>query len=262
MKNRNFRYFAICAKIFFVAIMAVSCKTPTDVVYLQDIQSNITMALQEEKPIRLQPGDRLRIIIHSKNEELVGMFNLQISGTTESGSYSLYTVNSAGQIDMPVLGIIDVEGYTRTELADYIKYRLLSANLLRDPIVNVEYANMNFYVAGEVNKPGRVEINRDRINLLEALLDAGDLTINGRRDNILVLRTENGVQVPYRVDITNTRSLYSSPVYYVQQNDMIYVEPNEQRINQSSQNANVTRTPSFWMAVGSFLMSLILFLNK
>ncbi len=110
MKNKIINHFAQCAKILFIALCAVSCKTPTDVVYLQDIQPNVTMALQEERAIRLQPGDRLSIIIHSKNTELVDMFNLQLKGNSPKGSYSYYTVNDAGQIDMPVLGVIDVEG--------------------------------------------------------------------------------------------------------------------------------------------------------
>lgn len=245
-----------------VALMVASCKTPTNVVYLQDIQPNISMALQEERAIRLQPGDRLSIIIHSKNSEMVEMFNLSTKNLSGSNGVSLYTVDASGKIDMPVLGLIDVEGLTRTEVADLVKYRLLSANLLRDPIVIVEYAQMGYYVMGEVNAPGRIEIDKDRINILEALISAGDLTINGQRENILVLRTENGVQVPYRINLTETRSVYASPAFYVQQNDIIYVEPNEQRISESTVSVNITRTPSFWVSMGTFLMSLILFLNK
>ena len=174
----------------------------------------------------------------------------------------LPTVDESGNIDMPVLGMIDVEGLTRTEVADLVKYKLLSANLLRDPIVIVEYAQMGYYVMGEVNAPGRIEITKDKVNIIEALISAGDLTINGSRENILVLRTQNGMQVPYRINLTETRSVYASPAFYVQQNDIIYVEPNEQRISESAVNVNVTRTPSFWVSMGSFLMSLILFLNK
>ena len=147
--------------------------------------------------------------------------NLQTNPTTGSEDYSLYTVDNEGNIDMPILGLIKAQGLTRIELSNLIKYKLLSGNLLRDPVVTVEYANLSFYVAGEVNDPGRKMIDRDRITLLEALSQAGDLTIQGKRDNILVLRTENGVQTPYRVDLTETNSLYSSPAFYLQQNDYI-----------------------------------------
>lgn len=249
-------------QLVVAVFMITSCKTPTNVVYLQDIQPNISMALQEERAIRLQPGDRLSVIIHSKNAEMVEMFNLYTKNSVAGGGTSLYTVDESGNIDMPVLGMIDVEGLTRTEVADLVKYKLLSANLLRDPIVIVEYAQMEYYVMGEVNAPGKIEITKDKVNIIEALISAGDLTINGSRENILVLRTQNGVQVPYRINLTETRSVYASPAFYVQQNDIIYVEPNEQRISESAVNVNVTRTPSFWVSMGSFLMSLILFLNK
>lgn len=248
----------ICQLIFFS-----SCKTSSKVVYLQDIQPNITIALQEIKEITLKPGDKLDIVVYSRDQELVKMFNLQsMSEGNASGKESYYTVNKEGQIDMPILGLISVEGLTRLEVADLIKYRLLAGKLLRDPTVTVEYANMYYYVMGEVGSPGKHEIEKDQITLLEALSEAGDLTIQGRRDNILVLRTVNGEQTPYRVDITQTENLYSSPVYYLQQNDLVYVEPNTMRINQSQLNANTLRTPGFWFSTTSFVLSLILLLTR
>ena len=154
------------------------------------------------------------------------------------------------------------KGLTRLEVADLIKYRLLAGKLLRDPTVTVEYANMYYYVMGEVGNPGKHEIEHDQITLLEALSEAGDLTIQGRRDNILVLRTVNGEQTPYRVDITQTEKLYGSPAFYLQQNDLIYVEPNTMRVNQSQLNANTLRTPGFWFSTTSFVLSLILLLTR
>lgn len=241
------------------------CATPTKVVYLQDVQPNVTVALQEAKEITLKPGDRLRIVVYSRDRELVQMFNLNnfnMSTIDHNNQNSYYTVNKDGKIDMPVLGLISVEGLTRLEVADLIKFRLLSGKLVRDPTVTVEYAGISYFVMGEVGNPGRQLIDRDQITLLEALSQAGDLTIQGRRDNILVLRTEDGKQTPYRVDITQTESLYGSPVYYLQQNDLIYVEPNEMRANQSRLNANTLRTPSFWFSTSSFLLSIILLFIK
>lgn len=257
------------ARIPFIMVMFIcilsSCGSATKVVYLQDIQPNITVALQEAQDIKLRSGDKLNIIVHSRDQELVQMFNLVNNtngGSGANGNYSLYTIDNTGKIDMPILGLMTVEGLTRIELANMIKYKLLAGNLVRDPIVTVEYANLGYSVLGEVNNPGRKEIERDRVTLLEALAEAGDLTIQGRRDNILVLRTEEGKQTPYRIDLTQTNSVYSSPVYYLQQNDMIYVEPNDVRANQSTLNANTTRTPSFWISSASFIMTLILFLTN
>lgn len=263
MKQLSKTSTALIFLVFACVVFFSSCKTPSDVVYLQDIQSNITIALQEVKNITLHPGDKLNIVVYSRDQELVKMFNLQsIQEGTSNRIDSYYTVNKEGQIDMPVLGLVSVEGLTRLEVADLIKYRLLAGKLLRDPSVIVEYANMYYYVMGEVGSPGKHEIERDQITLLEALSEAGDLTIQGRRDNILVLRTINGEQTPYRVDITNTENLYGSPVYYLQQNDLVYVEPNTMRVNQSQLNANTLRTPGFWFSTTSFILSLILLLTR
>ncbi len=261
------KYTSIAWVSLILTCLLFSCSPAKQVTYLQDIQPNVTMALQEYKDIKLQSGDKISIIVHSRDNELVQMFNLanNTNGGT-LGSYnsnsSLYTVDESGKIDMPVLGLITANGLTRMELANLIKYRLLSSKLVRDPVVTVEYANLGYSVMGEVKAPGRKEIDRDRITLLEGLAQAGDLTIQGRRDNILVLRTVDGKQTPYRVDLTQTGSLYSSPVYYLQQNDVIYVEPTGVKANESKLNANTTRTPAFWISTASFLMTLILFLTK
>lgn len=254
--------------LWTICIFVLSgCSTPAKVVYLQDVQPDVTVALQETQAITLQPGDKLTIVVYSRDRELSQMFNLGGSASTgtSTNNYdrnSFYTVNDDGNIDMPILGPIHVAGLTRLEVADLIKFRLLAGKLVRDPTVTVEYAGMSYYVMGEVGSPGRKEIDRDRITLLEALSQAGDLTIQGRRDNILILRTEDDKQTPYRVDITQTNDLYASPVYYLKQNDLIYVEPNEMRINQSKLNANTLRTPGFWFGATSFILSLILLFAK
>ncbi len=260
--KRIFRCYVDILIICTLVLSSCSTSSPK-IVYLQDIQQDVTIAVQETKNLTLKPGDKLSIVVYSRDNELVQMFNLggYVDPTTNTSGYernSFYTVNDEGKIDMPILGLITVEGLTRMEVADLIKFKLLSGKLVRDPTVSVEYANMSYYVMGEVSSPGRKEIDRDHITLLEALATAGDLTIQGRRDNVLVLRTENGEQTPYRVDLTQMQSLYSSPVYYLQQNDLIYVEPNKMRANQSKLNANTLRTPGFWFSATSFILSLIL----
>ena len=242
------------------ALLLASCTASKKVIYLQDIQPDVSMLLQEVQSIRLQPGDKLSIIIHSRDKEIVQIFNL-FDGTGEgAGNHSLYSVDSRGFIDMPVLGPLRVEGMTRQELANTIKYRLLESKMVKDPIVTVEYANLGYYFLGEIS--GRQKIDRDHVTLLEAISEAGDLPLLARRDNILVLRTENGVQTPYRVSLLDVQSLYSSPVYYLQQNDIIYIEPNLSKRNQASVNGNAIYTPGFWTSIASMAMSLILFLVK
>lgn len=258
----------VCAVLLF---SLSSCRTATKVTYLQDIMPDVQINLQEEQPIRLAKGDKVSIVVHGRDDEIVKMFNLintsgNVSGGSSSGmgdnNHTQYTVDENGQIDMPILGPISVAGMTREEVAATVKYRLLSGKLVRDPTVTVDFSNLCYSLLGEVNSPGSKHVTRDKVTILEAIADAGDLTINGRRDNILVLRTENGKQTPYRIDLTQTQSVYSSPVYYLKQNDMIYVEPNEVRANQSTFNGSAMHTPSFWFSLISMVSTVLLFLAK
>lgn len=240
----------------------MSCSNSRKVVYLQDIEPNVTMMVQEPKSIRLIPGDKLSIIVHGRDRELVEAFNL-MDGTGEgAGNHSLYTVNDRGYIDMPVLGPIKVQGLTRQELEQEIKYKLIESRLIKEPVVTVEYSNLGYYVLGEVGGNGRHEIKRDNVTLLEAIAEAGDIGIQGRRDNILVLRTENGKQTPYRVSLLDTKDLYSSPVYYVKQNDIIYVEPNAVRTSNSTANGSMFMTWGFWVGIASMATTIVVSLTK
>jgi polysaccharide export outer membrane protein len=255
------KHININSLLLTLLIFLTGCGAAKQVVYMQEIQENIPLNVQEVKPFKLQPGDKVYIYIHSRDEELEKMFNLT-SNQVNRQRENAYTVSEDGKVDIPILGPIAAEGLTRMELANLIKYRLLTAKMLRDPVVTVEYANLSFYTLGEVGKSGRIEIEQDHITLLEAIAEAGDLNLTGRRDNVLVLRTENGVQTPYRVDLTNTQDIYSSPVYYIHQNDIIYVAPTQERANQSKINANNTRSYAFWLSMFSLITSAIAFFTK
>lgn len=257
--GKKFWLFAIIA----IAAMVSSCGPAKDIVYMQDLPSNAILTLQDGGELRLQPGDKVDITVHSRDEELAKMFNIGHHGgsTTGGGSSAYYTVDKNGKIDMPVLGQISVEGLTRLQVAQLVKYRLLSGSLLRDPIVTVEFPEMAYYIIGE-SGVGRHTFPTDKMNLLEALSISGDLNISGKRTNILVLRTEDGKQVPYRVDLTSADNVYSSPAYYVKQNDMIYIEPNQVKANQSTANGNNYLTPTFWMSMFSFATTLVVLFTK
>lgn len=248
-----------------LAVLITSCSTVKNVSYLQDIQPGVPLLLQEVRQLTLQPGDRLRITVFSRDKELTELFNLVSPSYSSAGSNSErhpYTVRDDGTIEMPTLGPIRVQGLTRQEVADLIKYQLLSSKLLLDPTVIVEYYDLSFYTLGEVGRTGRIQIPHDQVTILEAISLAGDLTINGKRENVLVLRTENGIQTPYTLDLTNTASVYRSPVYYLQQNDIIYVEPNKKKADQSDVNASTFRSLGFWMSLPSYITSLILIINQ
>jgi polysaccharide export outer membrane protein len=262
----------LVAVIFFTA-----CSTVPKIAYLRDLPDQVPVQLQETRDLTLKPGDRLQIFVFSHDRELASDFNLWEgggSGNYSTGSYGgggygssgrggnhPYTVDKNGEIEMPVLGRIKVGGKTRLEVADLVKYRLLAGEMLADPTVLVEYYDLSFYALGEIGHTGRITIPRDNITLMEAISLAGDLSISGRRDNVMVLRTENGKQTPYYVDLTDPQSVYNSPVYYLQQNDMIYVEPTALRANQSTLLANQTRNPSFWISSVTSVITFYLFIR-
>ena len=250
--------------VCLAAVLASACGAVGNVSYLQDIQPGIPIQMQETRQLALQPGDRLRITVFSRDRELTELFNLSTNyaGSVNSNERHPYTVRTDGTIEMPTLGQLRVEGRTRQEVADLIKYQLLSSKLLLDPTVIVEFYEPSFFALGEVGHKGRITIPTDQLTLVEAIALAGDLTIDGKRENVLVLRTVDGIQTPYTVDLTSMKSVYASPVYYVQQNDIIYVEPNQKRANQSDQNAGTLRSLGFWMSLPSYIVSLVLIFNQ
>lgn len=250
-------------------LMLGSCASKKDVVYLQDVQSGAIQAIGQDAQIRLAPQDKISIIVKSKDATLADLFNLparlsQIGSPTDittriPQSMSVYTIDNQGDIDFPILGKIHAGGKTRLQLADEIKGLLLKGQHLREAIVTVEYANLSVSIMGEVNRPGRYAIERDQLTLLEALGMAGDLTIYGQRNNILVIREEQGQRKTYRIDLRSATDLYASPAYYVKQNDLIYVEPNKLRVGQSTVNGNNVLSTSFWISLASLATTIGLF---
>lgn len=250
-----------------VLLLMASCATNKQVSYFQDIIVASDSTVMEKLPpeITLRPEDKISIIVNSKNRELTDLFNLPyvtrtIGSTSESATshgLSSYIVRSDGTIDFPVLGSVKVAGLTREGVANYIKDQLITQNLVNDPIITVEFVNLQFSVMGEVRSPGIKKITHDRITILEAISQAGDLNINGRRDNVLVLRPDTaGTFYAYHVDMRSFDSVVNSPVYYIHQNDYIYVEPNKKRANESTVNGNTVRSASFWISITSLLASL------
>ena len=144
----------------------------------------------------------------------------------------------------------------REEIAECIKKELIKENLVKDPVVTVEFANLCISVLGEVNNPGRFSIDRDRLTILDALSMAGDLTIYGNRSKVMVLRQEGDVQRVYGLNLMSGEHIYTSPAYYLQQNDVVYVEPNAVKARQSTVNGNNVRSTSFWISLASLLTSI------
>lgn len=243
-----------------------ACSSPRQVVYFQDLRPGETeIAMSTVSEIRLRPEDKVSIIVNSRDPQLTNLFNLPyvskqlgaVSGSSGSNQgVSGYTVDDQGEIDFPVLGKLYIAGMKRQEVAEFIKNKLIAANLVKDPIVTVEFQNLCISVLGEVNNPGRINIDRDKITILDALSMAGDLTIYGKREKVLVLRQEGDIQRVYGINLTSGQHVYTSPVYYLRQNDVVYVEPNAMKARQSTVNGNNVRSTSFWISLASLLTSI------
>lgn len=252
--------------ILLGAALLTSCKTPHDITYLQDVNVNVPIQTQADGYIRFMPGDKLSIYVHSRDEKLMNLFNLfqgssNISTTNNGGLYA-YTVDKNGDIDFPVLGAVRVQGFTRTEVAQTIKKMLVKEDLCKDPVVTVTFYDMNFSVLGTVSGAGVKQITKDKITILEAVAMASDLQIDGKRKNVLVMRQEGDQQVPYRVDLTSSESIYNSPVYYIRQNDIVYVEPNDKNKRNSTVMSSSAYQPTFWMSLASFFTTMALIFIK
>lgn len=254
----------------------VACSTPARITYFQDLRPGESeQQVVAATEIKVRPGDKLSIIVNSRDPQLTQLFNLpyvgqqigqgSVTSNATSGNsqgVSGYTVDEQGMIDFPVLGKIVIAGKNREEIAAFIKEELLAKNLVKDPVVTVEYMNLCISVLGEVASPGRYSIDRDKVTLLDAISMAGDLTIYGKREKVLVLREENGVQRVYGVNLCSAEHLYTSPVYYLRQNDVVYVEPNNVRARQATVNGNNVRSTSFWISLASLLTTIAVLVFK
>lgn len=269
--------------IMLLACIFASCSTPKNIAYFQDVQNAeiLKIANAENKAIKVEPFDKLSIIVSSKDPALAQIFNLNVitSRTSQGASFngsgtefreyslgvndgiSVFTVSADGTIDYPVLGVLKVEGMTRAELASYIKGQIVGKGLVKDPVVTVEFLNTGVSVMGEVARPGRYDLNADVITIVEALSLAGDLSIQGRRDNITVIRQTGDSVQTYKVDITDAEKVINSPAYYLKQGDVVYVEPNDFRKRQTTNNGNNLMNISFWLSVVSLLTTAAVLLK-
>ena len=258
------KFFKILS-LTLMLLTAVSCGTPKEITYFQDLKPGQTqLAITDPVEIRVRPKDKLSILVNAPDPKLSNMFNLPIisqqvgqeSAYGTSRGISGYTVDSEGNISFPVLGKVRVDGMTREQIAEHLTTQLKEQEL------TVEFMNLFVSVMGEVNKAGRIKIDRDNFTILDALSEAGDLTIYGKRDRVLVLRQENGKQHVYGVNLCDARQIYSSPVYYLQQNDVVYVEPNDTKSRQSTVNGNTVRSTSFYISLASLITSIAVLIAK
>jgi polysaccharide export outer membrane protein len=229
MKNISFLSFVV----FLLAL--VGCSSQKEVAYFYGVNSSsadsINKKFNKVHEARICTGDMLSITVTGLNPLAVAPFNLPLVSYATPGSDQLYSaptlqsylVDINGNIDFPVIGIIKLAGLSKSQAIKYINDKL--APHLKDPIVTIQFMNYRVTVLGEVLRPGQYSISNERVTVLDALGLAGDMTIYGKRNNVLITRENNGKLEFVRLNL-NTDEVFKSPYYYLQQNDVIYVEPN------------------------------------
>lgn len=257
--------------LLFLVMNLMSCISRKEIAYFHEEESSLDSVQefvlnQDDRPSsKIKPNDQLNIIVSSSEPEAALPFNLPTASTGSIANGGMrpvgtpqlqsYLVTANGTINFPVLKTVNVGGLTRSELADELENEL--SKYLKDPVVNVRLANFQISVLGEVLKPGTFALTDEYISLPKALGLAGDLTIYGRRENVLVMREEDeGIRKVY-LDLTDN-AIVNSPYYYLQQNDVVYVEPN----GPQRQSASYNRNASIYISVASVLVSLAVLISR
>lgn len=252
-----------------VAIALSGCNAEKQVVYLQDAQPGKTVPQISQEPIKLKPNDEIMIYVSCTDPETAARLSLlsgargpeQQQGKVIGSSTAVmlpYTINNHGDIHMPEVGKIHAAGLTRLELSNLIQDKIIAAKLVKDDSVNItiQYANLTYTTLGELTRVGTYDIPRDDFPILEAISISGDLTIYGRRDAVWVFREQpDGSRLSYKLNLLDSEFM-KSPAYYIQQNDIIYVEPNTVRAGQSTLNENTFRSAGFWTSLTSIAISI------
>jgi len=235
-----------------------SCASKKEVVYFQNTGDFETLVDKNSFTPKFKVDDLLSIYVSTLNPETSAPFNL-FRGASEGGIRAEqvdYLIDKDGEIDFPVIGKIKIAGLSTEEVRGLLRDRL--SEYLKEPIINIRLRNFSVTVLGQVNRPGTYPVNGERITIMEAIGLAGDLTIKGIRDNVMVIRDFDGTKVYTRVDLTKKEAM-SSPVYYLTQNDVVYIEPNQSAITASALDNRATIA----ISIASLLItSTVLFITR
>jgi polysaccharide export outer membrane protein len=241
--------------LFIFLLQFSSCVSKKDIIYFQNDEINQNKVSNSYKTI-IKPDDLLQIVITALDAEAVKPFNLgMVNFSASSGAMGMqqqlnYLVDTKGEIDFPVLGRLKIGGLSRDELIALLKSKL-EPDYVLNPNINVIITNYKVTVLGDVRKPGSYNIPNERITILEAIGLAGDLNISGQRNKVVVQREEDGEKRQYSVDLLS-KELFTSPVYYLQQNDVVYIKPNYASIQSASANSNT----SLFISITSILITI------
>lgn len=247
MMKIEVRKTCLMVALSMLCMVVVSCTTTKDnnLAYFKDLAASAAGTLPEgpEREIRLVTDNELAISISSAQPEATAMYNVPLGNPATRGVISTqgqprlltYIIDRQGNIELPVIGTLHVQGLTTSEVTDIIKKRV-SENV-HDPYVRVELLGFHVNVMGEVKSPHRIYVQSQRYSVLDALAEAGDLTEFAKRDAVTVIREQNGQKTYQRLNLADSQ-IFSSPYFYLQQNDVVYVEPNTIKIDNSKYNQN------------------------
>lgn len=249
--------------VMLVCLMT-SCISNKPMIYLQGAKDTYAVPKEIEQAFDLyaQPDDQLAISVSSRNSELIQPFNNttliggganSTTGTSTaniSSGVSYFQVDRNGNIEFPIFGTLHVGGLSTRDISRLVQKRLVDEGYIKDAVVNTKIMSFKVTVLGDVKTPGTQTYQGERLTLLEALGRAGDLNNSAHRDGVLVIREENGKRVTYEVDLRDEQNVFDSPGYYLQQNDVVYVQPNKsQRVKGS--------TGYTWISISSTLVSIV-----
>jgi polysaccharide export outer membrane protein len=242
-----------------LSVLLFSCATSKKILYLQDIEGSKHLQALHSYESTIKKDDKLNIVVSAPNKEVVMPYNLSLGDNAGASSIIPYVVDTNGFIDFPVLGHINVEGLTRRELAAMLTGRI-SADV-KDPIVNISFADYRITILGEVRNPGTYTLPGEKTTIFQALGMAGDLTMAGKRKNVLLLREVDGGYEYAELDLRKT-DILSSPYYYMSQNDLVYVAPIASRIQSGTASTTVLQIVGSSISLASLVATMFLVISK
>lgn len=257
MTKSIFKIVRKSALLLIALLLVTACASRKDIVYFQGNIADIEKMAESYAP-KIQTDDMLLITVSARDFDATKIFNQTnyYYNQQNEARWQTYLVDEHGDIEFPVLGKVKLGGLTRSEAMAYM--RELLKEYIVDPGVLINITNFRITVLGEVAHPGTFTLPNEKITILEALGLAGDLTINGVRENITVIRESEGVKEKYKVNLTSVDDVLSSPAYYLKQNDVVYVEPNNAQV----QSSTYSRNTSVIISVASLLITVISVLTR
>lgn len=248
---------SLLASATLLMLIVCSCGTPKDITYMQgidEVPAEVLSATAKPQEAILMPGDMVQINVSASDPEVVKPFNKSTyiatsqnlnQGNSDNSIY-YYLIDNNGYIDFPLLGRVKLAGLTETSAQQAIASRIYPKYLTEKPVVEIRLQNFHVYTMGEVQSPGEVKASSGKINILEAISKSGDLTIQGRRDNVMVIHTNaDGSRTVNRVNLAD-KNLLNSPYFNLKQNDIVYVEPND-----SKQRSSYSVPPQWTLGVSA-----------